>query len=280
MIFEIMGCSQEAMIRYGLDVEDVLLLDWFSKYRDTKKMVALVNPEDGKTYNWVNFQKLSEEYPTVSDSPRIIARRFTKLVEKGVLISFISMGSSGKRSCFRLGPNYLEIRGSLDARAKSLKSDMGEGAMSPESDMPSHSEVTCPLETNSLPSNNKPIKSVTKESVCSEVPQDGAPSQSPAILQIPLNDKTTYGVTEAQVKTWAELYPAVDVMQQLRQMIGWCQGNPRRCKTRNGVLRFVNSWLSREQDRGGKVSTGGPSMTRTMVSNDAFDGQQGGEVIW
>lgn len=46
------------------------------------------------------------------------------------------------------------------------------------------------------------------------------------------------------------LYPAVDVMQELRNMLGWLRANPTRRKTKNGMARFINSWLAKEQDRG------------------------------
>ena len=36
-------------------------------------------------------------------------------------------------------------------------------------------------------------------------------------------------------------------------MRGWLDSNPTKRKTRGGVARFVNSWLSREQDRGGSA---------------------------
>ena len=51
------------------------------------------------------------------------------------------------------------------------------------------------------------------------------------------------------IDDWSELYPNVDVMQELRNMKGWCNSNPTKRKTKRGVLRFINSWLAREQDK-------------------------------
>jgi len=59
-----------------------------------------------------------------------------------------------------------------------------------------------------------------------------------------------YPVLQAQVDEWAEAYPAVDVMQELREMRQWCLANLKRRKTRRGVLKFITGWLAREQDRG------------------------------
>ena len=79
-----------------------------------------------------------------------------------------------------------------------------------------------------------------------------AESSSAPVIGIPLNDGSEFWVTEDMVDNWKSLYPSVDVDQELRNMVGWCQGNPTRRKTKRGVLKFVNSWLAKEQDRGGK----------------------------
>lgn len=75
-----------------------------------------------------------------------------------------------------------------------------------------------------------------------------APPKKP-IITLTLNDKTDYPVYEEQAYEWAELYPAVDVWQQLREMKGWCNANPKKRKTKSGILRFINNWLAREQNK-------------------------------
>ena len=72
---------------------------------------------------------------------------------------------------------------------------------------------------------------------------------SPVVITITLNDQTEYEITEDCVKEWVELYPAVNVMQELRKMKGWATANPKKRKTKAGILRFINSWLAKEQDR-------------------------------
>lgn len=86
-----------------------------------------------------------------------------------------------------------------------------------------------------------------KEFICPEP----TPAPVPPAAMLPLNDGTEYPISREQCAQWAKLYPAVDVMQQLRNMVGWLNANPARRKTASGVLRFVNSWLAREQNRGG-----------------------------
>ena len=68
---------------------------------------------------------------------------------------------------------------------------------------------------------------------------------------IPLNDGTEYPVYRREADEYARLYPAVDVVQELRNIRGWCLANPARRKTKSGVRRFINTWLRRAQDKGG-----------------------------
>lgn len=76
---------------------------------------------------------------------------------------------------------------------------------------------------------------------------------APPVILLPLNDGTEYPVSVEQCQKWAGLYPAVDVIQQLRGMCGWLDANPQKRKTRRGIQRFVNAWLTREQDRAGQA---------------------------
>ena len=73
-----------------------------------------------------------------------------------------------------------------------------------------------------------------------------------SVLELPLNDGTDYPVEQDFVDQMQQLYPSVDVMQELRSMKAWCIANPSKRKTKNGVKRFINSWLAKEQDKGGK----------------------------
>ncbi len=74
-------------------------------------------------------------------------------------------------------------------------------------------------------------------------------------ISLILNDKSLYLVTECQVKHWEELFPVVDVMQELRNMAAWCEANPQKRKTKSGILRFITGWLSKEQNKGGNRMT-------------------------
>ena len=95
---------------------------------------------------------------------------------------------------------------------------------------------------------------VKKSKVKESRVEDGAEPETastPPVISIILNDKSYFEVTNENLIKWTELYPAVDVMQELRKMAGWCDANPMKRKTRRGIMAFISSWLSREQDKGG-----------------------------
>lgn len=110
---------------------------------------------------------------------------------------------------------------------------------------------------------------------CTEPLQTSTPkTKEPAVISLPLNDKSLYPITQKQVDDWSGLYPAVDVVQELRNMAGWLDANPSKRKTKRGILRFVNGWLSREQDRGGnrtKQQAANSSMRQPAKTESRWD---------
>lgn len=70
------------------------------------------------------------------------------------------------------------------------------------------------------------------------------------VICVPLVGKDLYPVSQTQIDEWAESFPAVDVLQELRKIREWCISHPSRKKTRKGARGFITSWLGREQDRG------------------------------
>lgn len=69
-----------------------------------------------------------------------------------------------------------------------------------------------------------------------------------AVMLLPLNSGEEFAVTEEDFQVWKKAYQAVNVLQELQKMVAWLHSNPTRKKTRSGVKKFVNSWLSRAQD--------------------------------
>lgn len=114
-----------------------------------------------------------------------------------------------------------------------------------------------PQASSSTPSNAKNAKTNTEAEsntkvitspngdVCTEQPL----SVEPPVIGLLTNTGEIYNITQQQVEEWEALYPAVDIMQQLRAMKGWLDANPRKRKTRAGMKAFANRWLAKEQDK-------------------------------
>lgn len=107
---------------------------------------------------------------------------------------------------------------------------------------------------NNTNTRNTSNTSSFQSDVCLEA-ANAAPA-SPTVIELPALQDKLVKITEADVEIWSEAYPAVNVRQQLSAIKAWLINNPKNRKTANGMRRFVNSWLGREQDRGGKVPSG------------------------
>jgi hypothetical protein len=130
------------------------------------------------------------------------------------------------------------------------KPELPERKPGKRDDNAGYSDVSGAVSTQSKVKESKVNKS--KDNVplsCAE--QTSAPPPEPPVITIPLNDKTEHPITQAQVDEWTELYPAVNVMQELRKYRGWAISTPAKRKTKRGIMRSINTWLTKEQDRGG-----------------------------
>lgn len=96
------------------------------------------------------------------------------------------------------------------------------------------------------PIQSNPIRIQSESDI---LPGVETPDQA-AIIELTLNTKELFPISQNQIDGWKELYPAVDVDQELRSMKAWLDANPKRRKTKTGIMRFVVGWLTREQDKG------------------------------
>ena len=99
---------------------------------------------------------------------------------------------------------------------------------------------------------DKSIEIRDKENINTVARSSGRQTSEPEadVEALILNDGSEWRPTEALFAEYVRLYPNVDVKQQFNVMRSWCLSNPKKRKTRRGITRFVNSWLTREQDKG------------------------------
>lgn len=128
--------------------------------------------------------------------------------------------------------------------------------------IPSDNQMTTKRDTNGIPVVDKLDTQVRlgkvrlgKDSIdnvyCTELESSSSMPEEKAAIALTLNDKSEYPIFDKDIAAWKELYPNVDILQELRKMKGWLNSNPTRRKTKKGILKFVNAWLAKEQDKGG-----------------------------
>lgn len=156
---------------------------------------------------------------------------------------------------------FVLLRPNIDSSAKRYAASVENGKKGgrPKKE-PGKKAGKNPAETQEKPSENqdkdkerekdKEMEMETEKGDVESAPPAPSPPAPQPVIGLPLNDGTEYGVTEKQCREWGELYPAVDVLQELRKMRGWLDSNKARRKTKRGISRFITGWLSKEQDRG------------------------------
>ena len=103
-----------------------------------------------------------------------------------------------------------------------------------------------------LTKNQEPEETLNPIASSAKALSAGDPPNGNAVAYIPCNDGSEFGVSKELAEELAKLYPAVDVPQTLNEIRGWNLANPQRRKTRRGVLQHINSWMTKEQNRGPK----------------------------
>lgn len=123
------------------------------------------------------------------------------------------------------------------------------GELPPESESESESEYIISADTEP-----KKEKQATDE-------------KEQAIFEIPTNTGEGYPFFQADIDLYKSLYPSVDIAQEMRKMVGWSDANPTKRKTKVGMKRFVNAWLSREQDKYKPASASATKPAGTKFNN-------------
>lgn len=135
----------------------------------------------------------------------------------------------------------------------------------------------CHLKVHKKPSDNRVITECepnvndnVNDNVNVNVKKLSAPAdfdKSPCAGKFLLNDGSEYIITENDVETYQQLYPAIDVRQEIRSIEAWCLSNPKNRKTRNGAKRFLNGWLSRTQNSAPVKKMASANKTESVKKN-------------
>ena len=74
-----------------------------------------------------------------------------------------------------------------------------------------------------------------------------ASEQATELPPLILKDGTRFHISENHFQEFSDAYPNVDVKEQIFKMSQWLKTNPTKRKTKNGIMRFINSWIARAE---------------------------------
>ncbi len=84
------------------------------------------------------------------------------------------------------------------------------------------------------------------------------------------SDNGFSGISDSDRSEWTTAYPALDIEKQILRAHLWLKANPQ--KKKKQIRRFLSSWFSRSQERGGDISSNRPSQNFTaQLPTDAPD---------
>ena len=84
-----------------------------------------------------------------------------------------------------------------------------------------------------------------------------------------LKDGSRFHISENHLNEFVDAYPGVDVRDQIMKMSQWLKTNPTKRKTKNGIMRFINSWIARSERE-----TINASQSSTKISMPEYIRQQ------
>lgn len=73
---------------------------------------------------------------------------------------------------------------------------------------------------------------------------------SEPVMDLPpliLKDGSRFHISKTHLKEFVDAYPDVNVRDQILKMSQWLKTNPTKRKTKNGIMRFINSWIARSE---------------------------------
>lgn len=156
-------------------------------------------------------------------------------------------------------PNWEKFQ---QVRSKQSKCPAPEDYVAPSDitcNQPISDDITCTrnptptptLNTNPTPKTNPtpmaPLTAPREEPPIADAPAQQAPATEGISIVFPLKDGSEWTIRPDQIHRMIETYPNLDVHAELMHMRMWCENNPAQRKTKAGINRFINGWLSRSE---------------------------------
>jgi len=213
-----------------------------------KKLARIAKCTDEQ---WLNVRSTVVEYFVEQETVLIHNRVEDDLLavsEKLTKASKAGKASAKARAASRNAKKSTDAEQESNERSTDAEQESNE--RSTDAEQESNERSTDVKQTFSHTDTDTDTDTDIKEKTCPEL-KSSRPKGEISIIDLPLNAKNTnHSVSQDFINEISELYPAVDVTQQLREMKAWLIANPTKRKTKSGILRFINQWLAKEQNSG------------------------------
>ena len=111
----------------------------------------------------------------------------------------------------------------------------------------------------------------SKEDINTTCPEQTSFASEP-VMDLPpliLKDGSRFHISQNHFNEFVNAYPGVDVRDQIMKMSQWLKTNQTKRKTKNGIMRFINSWIARSERE-----TINASQSSTKISMPEYIRQQ------
>ena len=103
----------------------------------------------------------------------------------------------------------------------------------------------------------------SKEYINTTCPEQTSFASEP-VMDLPpliLKDGSRFHISQNHFNEFVNAYPGVDVRDQILKMSQWLKTNPTKRKTKNGIMRFINSWIARAEREDARQSQSSMKIT-------------------
>lgn len=110
-----------------------------------------------------------------------------------------------------------------------------------------HLDASTDTQTDTQTAHNRRNKEYKEYKYINNTCSEQTSFASEPVMDLPpliLKDGSRFHISKTHLKEFVDAYPDVDVRDQILKMSQWLKTNPTKRKTKNGIMRFINSWIA------------------------------------
>ena len=111
----------------------------------------------------------------------------------------------------------------------------------------SYGEIPTPIPDTKTTDTGNTYKKEESKVFAQTTPSPRATSTE--IISFSFDSKQFVGISDKDLKDWKEIYPAVDINRELKEMVQWILCNDTKAKSKKLWRRFIFSWLQRSNEK-------------------------------